>query len=250
VTLSPPVARQSPWHEAVIERVVHRTPRVASLFLRAPLAAHDAGQHLDIKLTAADGYQAQRSYSIASAPGDPLIELAVERLDDGEVSPFLHDVARPGDTIQVRGPLGGHFIWRAEDGGPLLLVAGGSGVAPLMSILRHRVAVLPESSALLAYSARTWDELIFRDELLSMAASDQRFRLLVTTTREPRHRPTDLDRRLDRASLREMLAQWGETPRQIYVCGATAFVESVATALVREGIPAERVRTERYGGVS
>jgi ferredoxin-NADP reductase len=250
VTLASPVARQSPWHEAVIERVVHRTPRVASLFLRAPLATHDAGQHLDIKLTAPDGYQAQRSYSIASAPGDASIELAIEKLDDGEVSPFLHDVARPGDTIEVRGPLGGHFIWRAEDGGPLLLVAGGSGVAPLMSILRHRATVLPESSALLAYSARTWDEIIFRDELLRMAADDPRFRLLVTTTREPRHRPTDLDRRFDRESLRDALARWGETPKQSYVCGATAFVESVASALVREGLPAERVRTERYGGAS
>jgi ferredoxin-NADP reductase len=119
-----------------------------------------------------------------------------------------------------------------------------------MSILRHRAAVLSEASALLAYSARTWDELIFRDELLSMAASDQRFRLVVTTTREPRRRPADLDRRFDRASLRNMLADWGETPRQTYICGATAFVESVATALVMEGIPAERVRTERYGGVS
>jgi ferredoxin-NADP reductase len=251
MTATPPlVAPASPWQAAVIERIVHRTPRVSSLFLRVPLAAHEAGQHVDIKLTAPDGYQAQRSYSIASAPGVPSIELAVERLDNGEVSPFLTEVARPGDTIEVRGPIGGHFIWRAEDGGPLLLVAGGSGVAPLMSMLRHRATAAPGTSVLLAYSVRTWEELIFRDELLTAEAADPHVRLVVTTTREPRHRPADLERRLDRELLREILEGWGETPRHVYVCGATAFVESVATALVAEGIPADRVRTERYGGLS
>jgi ferredoxin-NADP reductase len=250
VTATPLVARASPWQSALIERVVHRTPRVASLFLRSPLARHEAGQHLDIKLTAPDGYQAQRSYSIASAPGAPSIELAVERLDNGEVSPFLTDVARPGDTIEVRGPIGGHFIWRAEDGGPLLLVAGGSGVAPLMAMLRHRATASPGTAALLAYSVRTWDEIIFRDELLSAEADDPNLRLVVTTTREPRHRPADLEQRLDRERLREILARWAHTPRHVYVCGATAFVESVATALVAEGIPADLVRTERYGGLS
>ncbi|MFL5606192.1 MAG: ferredoxin reductase [Gemmatimonadaceae bacterium] len=250
MTASPPVTRASPWQSAVIERVVHRTPRVASLFLRAPIGAHEAGQHLDIKLTAPDGYQAQRSYSIASAPGAASIELAVERLEDGEVSPFLHDVARAGDTIEIRGPLGGHFIWRPEDGGPLLLVAGGSGVAPLMSMLRHRAATSPATPALLIYSARVWDEVIFRDELLGTEAHDPAFRLVLTTTREPRHRPDDLERRLDRELLGQLLTRWAETPRHAYVCGATAFVESVATALVAEGIPPDRVRTERYGGLS
>jgi ferredoxin-NADP reductase len=250
MTAAPLVARASPWQSAVIEQIVHRTPRVSSLFLRVPLAAHEAGQHVDIKLTAPDGYQAQRSYSIASAPGAPNIELAIERLDNGEVSPFLHDVARVGDTIEVRGPIGGHFIWRAEDGGPLLLVAGGSGVAPLMSILRHRAAAAPGTRALLAYSARSWDELIFRDELLGMEADDPNFRLVVTTTRGARQRPADLERRLDRELLRDILARWAETPRHVYVCGATVFVESVATALVAEGIPADLVRTERYGGLS
>lgn len=250
MTAASPPRRESPWHGATIERVVHRTPRVASLFLRTSLPRHEAGQHVDIKLTAPDGYQAQRSYSIASAPDAPEMELAVERLDDGEVSPFLHDVAQPGDTIEVRGPIGGHFIWRAEDGGPLLLIAGGSGVAPLMSILRHRAAVAPNIPALLAYSVRTWDELIFRDELLQMEASDPHFRLVVTTTRGAKVRPTDLDRRFDRDSLRERLAAWGEKARHVYVCGATLFVETVASALVAEGVPAERVRTERYGGVS
>ena len=129
-------ATPSRWHEAEIEKVVRATPRIVSVFLKAPIARHVAGQHLDVRLTAPDGYEAQRSYSIASAPGEARIELLIEKLDDGEVSPYFHEVARAGDTFDVRGPLGGHFIWRAQDGGPVLLVAGGSGIAPLMAIVR------------------------------------------------------------------------------------------------------------------
>ncbi|MEP6990910.1 MAG: ferredoxin reductase [bacterium] len=242
-------ARSSPWHEAVIERVVHRTPRVASIFLRAGIGTHEAGQHVDVRLTAADGYQAQRSYSIASAPGEASLELAVERLDDGEVSPFFVDVAREGDTIDVRGPLGGHFIWRPADAGPVLLVGGGSGVAPLMAILRHRQRTAPQTPALLAYSARRWDEIIFRDELLEAAAADSLFHLVLATTREARRRPADFTRRLDAEALREILAAWGRQPARAYVCGSTPFVESVANALVADGLSAAHVRTERYGGV-
>jgi ferredoxin-NADP reductase len=248
VTGSPPVPRQSPWQEAVIERIERRTPRVSSLFLRAPLAMHEAGQHLDVRLTAPDGYQAQRSYSIASAPGEPLVELAVERLEDGEVSPYFVDVAQPGDTIEVRGPLGGHFIWRERDGGPLLLVGGGSGVAPLMAILRHRARTAPATNALLAYSARTWEEIIFRDELLATESSDPRFRLVLATTREASRRPMDLARRFDRDLLRDALSRWTLAPRHVFVCGSTPFVESVANALVLEGIAPGIIRTERYGG--
>lgn len=243
-----PLAPESPWKDAVIERILPRTSRVASIFFRSPVGPHEAGQHVDIRLTAPDGYQAQRSYSIASAPGDPSLELVVERLDDGEVSPYLHDVARPGDTIEMRGPIGGHFIWRGEDGGPLLLVAGGAGIAPLMAILRHRASVAPDVDTLLAYSARTWDELVFRDELLSAEASDARLHVAITTTRGPRHRPSDLERRFDRDSLRALVARLGATPRHVYVCGATTFVEAVANALVDEGIPSTCIRTERYGG--
>jgi ferredoxin-NADP reductase len=232
----------------VIERIERRTPRVASLFLRAALERSLAGQHVDVRLTAPDGYQAQRSYSIASAPGEPLIELAVERLDDGEVSPYFVDVAQPGDVIEVRVPLGGHFIWREVDGGPLLLVAGGSGVAPLMAMLRHRARAAPETDALLVYSARTWEELIFRDELLRAAERDPHFRLVITTTRAARHRPADLERRLDRHVLRDVLAEWGTSPSRTYVCGSTPFVEAVANALVDEGVAPDRVWTERYGG--
>jgi ferredoxin-NADP reductase len=249
VTAPRQVGGITPWREAVIERIERRTSRVVSLFLRAPIGPSEAGQHVDVRLTAPDGYQAQRSYSIASAPGEPLVELAVERLEDGEVSPYFADVAQVGDTIEVRGPLGGHFVWRPEDGGPLLLLAGGSGIAPLMSILRHRARTAPLTDAMLVYSSRTWEEVIFREELLLMDAEVPRVDVIVTTTREGRHRPTDLERRLDGEALRMILARWGMSPAHAYVCGSTPFVEKVANALVDEGVSPDRVKTERYGGV-
>ena len=236
------------WQQAAIERIVRQTPRVVSVFLRTPLGPHDAGQHVDIRLSAPDGYEAQRSYSIASAPGAEKLELAIERLEEGEVSPYFHEIAQPGDTFEVRGPIGGHFIWRAEDGGPLLLIGGGSGVVPLMAITRHRARVAPQTPALLVYSARSWDEIIYRDELFDLEARDARFRLALTTTREPRHRAHDFDRRLDGALIREILARWRHAPRHAYVCGSNAFVEAVTSALVADGVPAPIVRAERYGG--
>jgi ferredoxin-NADP reductase len=236
------------WQEAVVERIVPRTPRVISVFLRNPLKPHVAGQHVDVRLTAPDGYQAQRSYSIASAPGTEGIELAIERLEDGEVSSFFHEVARPGDTIEVRGPIGGHFVWRAEDGGPILLVAGGSGIAPLIAIVRSWSAAEPKTPVLLVYSARTWEELIFRDELVSTQAHQSEFAFVATTTRGARHRPQDFDRRLDRSLLREILTRWGRSPRQVYVCGSNVFVEAVTSGLVLEAVPPGLIRTERFGG--
>jgi ferredoxin-NADP reductase len=247
LTVSAVPTGSSAWQQAVIERIVPQTARVVSVFLRTTIGPYEAGQHVDIRLSAPDGYQAQRSYSIASAPGAPSIELAIERLEEGEVSPYFHEVVQPGDAFEVRGPIGGHFIWRAEDGGPLLLVGGGSGIVPLMAMARHRARVGPESTALLVYSARTWDDVVYRDELLRLAASDPNFALALTTTREPRHRPQDFDRRLDRALLRELLASWGRAPRHVYVCGANAFVEAVTSDLVLEGIPARAIKAERYG---
>jgi ferredoxin-NADP reductase len=229
-----PAAAPLRWQQAVIERIIPQTPRVISVFLRSALGPYDAGQHVDVRLTAPDGYHAQRSYSIASAPGAEQIELAIERLEDGEVSPYFHEVAQPGDAIEIRGPIGGHFVWRGEDGGPLLLVAGGSGIVPLM--------------ALLVYSARTWNDLAYRDELLSAQTGEVNFNVVVTTTRELRHRPADFDRRLDRTLLRNILTHWRQTPRHIYVCGSSAFVETVTTDLVLETIPAASIRAERYGG--
>jgi ferredoxin-NADP reductase len=247
--MMPDALRAAPlrWREAVIERIAVDTPRVVSVFLPS-LVAHQAGQHVDVRLTAPDGYQAQRSYSIASAPGAPGIELAIERLADGEVSPWFHDVAQRGDAIELRGPIGGHFIWDRDDGGPLLLVGGGSGIVPLMSIARHRAIVAPAIPALLVYSSRTWDDIIYRDELIDMQRRDAAFGLVLTTTREPRRRAGDFDRRVDGDLLRERLAQWGQAPRHVYVCGSNAFVESVTSSLVHAGMPAARIRAERYGG--
>jgi ferredoxin-NADP reductase len=238
------------WQEARVERIAVDTPRVVSVFLASPLARHDAGQHVDVRLTAPDGYAAQRSYSIASAPGARGIELAIERLDDGEVSPWFHESAQPGDTIEVRGPIGGHFVWRGDDGGPLLLIGGGSGIVPLMAIARHRANVAPATPALLVYSARTWDDIVYRDELVAMAARDPAFRLVLATTREPRRRAQDLDRRIDDAALRDVVSRWGHVPRHVYACGSNAFVGAVTASIVRDGVPAERVRAERYGGVA
>jgi ferredoxin-NADP reductase len=218
-----------------------------SVFLDTPLAAHDAGQHIDVRLTAPDGYSAQRSYSIASAPGSPEIELLIERLDHGEVSPYFHEAAQPGDAIEVRGPIGGHFIWRASDGGPVLLVAGGSGVAPLMAMTRHW-KVAPETDLKLVYSARTWEELAFRDELLAIDAAEPRFSLTFATTREPPQRTTDIGRRLDQALWTDILAGWKHMPRLTYICGSNAFVDAMAASLIATGIPRESIRTERYGG--
>jgi ferredoxin-NADP reductase len=236
------------WQQAVIERIEPRTPRVISVFLRVGLGPRVAGQHVDVRLTAPDGYRAERSYSIASAPGTEDIELAIERLDDGEVSPFFHEVARPGDTIEVRGPIGGHFIWRAADGGPILLIAGGSGIVPLMAIVRDWSTTEPKTSVLLVYSARTWEELVFRSELIDVEAREPGFTFIATTTRGPRHRVEDFDRRLDRSLLRDVLTRWGRAVRDTYVCGSNAFVEAVTTSLVLEALSPGSIRTERYGG--
>jgi len=242
---SPAPAR---WQEATITRILRRTERVVSAFLRVRLGPRVAGQHIDIRLTAPDGYQAQRSYSIASAPGSAEVELAIERLKNGEVSPYFFEVAQPGDTIEVRGPIGGHFVWRAADGGPTLLVAGGSGIVPLMAIMRDWLVTETRTPMLLAYSARSWEELVFRDELLDIQAQQPNFTFVATTTRGPRHRPEDFDRRVDHTLLREVLARWNYVARGVYVCGSNAFVEAVTSGLVLEAVPAGRIRTERFGG--
>jgi len=170
------------WREATIEQIVRRTPHAVSVFFSNPLGPHRAGQHVDLRLVADDGYEARRSYSIASAPDSDRIELLIERLADGEVSPYFHDVARAGDTIELLGPLGGHFVWPRSLPGPLLLVAGGSGIAPLMAMLRHRARALPAVPAALLYGGRTWDELAFRDELLALADASPSFALTFATS--------------------------------------------------------------------
>jgi ferredoxin-NADP reductase len=239
-----------PWQEAVIERIEAQTGRVKSFFLRPRnWRLFRAGQHLDIRLTAPDGYQVQRSYSVASAPEmSGLYELVVERLEDGEVSPFFHDVAEVGDAVEIRGPFGGHFVWGPEDGGPLLLVGGGSGIAPLMSILRHRAAVGSEVAVALLQAARTWDDVIYREELIARDAAEAAFTLLLSLSRDTTRRPQDAGRRIDAALLEATLARLGTAPQLTFVCGSNPFVEAVSGHLLDLGLSTQIIRTERFGG--
>jgi ferredoxin-NADP reductase len=209
---------------------------------------HRAGQHLDVRLTAEDGYTAQRSYSIASAPGEPPA-ITVERLDDGEVSPYLVDVAQAGDEIEVRGPIGGWFVWDPADGGPLLLVGGGSGVVPLTAMIRHRAAAGSDVPTRLLLSSRTWDDVIYRDELADLGGRGDGLEVVHTLTRGQPDGWTGYARRVDEAMLREVAWPAGGSARA-YVCGPTAFVEAVAEGLVGLGWDAGRVRTERFGATS
>jgi ferredoxin-NADP reductase len=207
---------------------------------------HRAGQHVDVRLTAEDGYQAQRSYSIASAPEDRELALTVERLEDGEVSPYLVDEMRPGDVVEVRGPIGGWFQWEVAEGGPLLLVAGGSGLVPLMAMLRHRARADSEVPARVLLSARTSDDILYRDELESLARSAHGPEVFTTLTRAAPPTWTGFHRRVDRDMLVEVGWAAGELPR-VFVCGPTSFVEAVAEMLVALGHDPALVKTERFG---
>ena len=206
---------------------------------------HRAGQHVDVRLTAEDGYQAQRSYSIASAPEDEHLAITVERLEDGEVSPYLADELRPGDTLELRGPIGGYFVWEERLGGPLLLLAGGSGVVPLRSMLRHHDASRSTIPVRLLYSSRSLAEVIYRDELAAFARGDE-VEVHYTLTREAPTGWRGYRRRIDGALISEVAWQPQERPL-VYVCGPTAFVEAAATSLVELGHGAERIKTERFG---
>jgi ferredoxin-NADP reductase len=238
------------WSAAVVRGKRLLTPNSTSLLLENTIGEYMAGQHVDVRLVAEDGYEARRSYSITSAPGSTGLELLIERLPDGEVSPFIADELQPGETLEIRGPIGGHFTWAPSNRSPIALIAGGSGIAPLMSMIRHRsVASDPAAPALLLYSARNWLHMAFADELEGLAARDTSFSFVATTTREPARRIGDFARRLDSEMLAAVLAPFGQ-PGELacFVCGATDFVETAATALVNLGVPAESVKTERYGG--
>jgi ferredoxin-NADP reductase len=239
-----------PWQEAVIEGIVPQTATVKSFLLRPQRwLPFTAGQHLDIRLTAPDGYQVQRSYSVASAPErERVYEVVVERLDGGEVSPYFHDVAEEGDVIEIRGPFGGHFIWRASDGGPLLLVGGGSGVAPLTSIVRHRSERGSDVRAVLLYAVRTWDDVIFRDELIARDEMERHLEMFLSLSRDTARRPQDIGRRIDGSTVRSALERVGAQPKLTFVCGSNPFVEAVTSHLLDHRIPPESIRTERFGG--
>jgi ferredoxin-NADP reductase len=233
------------WQVAEVVDVVAETSRVKTLAFDVPdWPGHRAGQHVDVRLTAEDGYQAQRSYSIASAPEGTRLELTVERLEDGEVSPYLTDELRPGDQIELRGPVGGYFVWEPSHGGPLLLLAGGSGVVPLMAMIRARDAAGSDAKTRLLLSSRGWDDIIYREELERLNGDG--LRVVHTLTRSQPPGWTGYARRVDA----EMLAEVGPSPNErprIYVCGPTPFVEAVAEALVQLGHEPHMVKTERFG---
>jgi ferredoxin-NADP reductase len=239
-----------PWQDAVIERIYRETKTVKSFLLRPQRwLRFTAGQHLDVRLTAPDGYQAQRSYSVASAPeAEGAYELVVERLEDGEVSPYFHDVAQMGDAIEIRGPFGGHFVWRVSDGGPLLLIGGGSGLAPLMSIIRHRSERRSNAQVILLFAARTWDEVIFRDELIARDEAEGNFDMLLSLSRDTPRRPQDAGHRIDAPLVRSALERVGTQPKLTFVCGSNPFVEAVTLHLLDLHLPPETIRTERFGG--
>jgi ferredoxin-NADP reductase len=231
------------WQIANVVDIVDETARVRTLGLDVPdWPGHAAGQHLDVRLTAADGYRAERSYSIASAPGEP-VAITVERLDDGEVSPYLTEELRGGDELELRGPVGGYFVWDVADGGPLLLVAGGSGIVPLRAILRHRQRSGSDAPVRLLYSSRSLDDVIYRAEL---AESADGVEVVQTLTRKRPDGWTGYARRVDAALLGEV-AWPAEAKPLAFVCGPTSFVETVASGLVALGYPPARVKTERFG---
>ncbi len=233
------------WLVADVIDAVPETPRVKTIKLDVPdWEGHLPGQHVDVRLTAEDGYQAQRSYSIASEPNRNHVELTVERIDDGEVSPYLTEELRAGDQLELRGPVGGYFVWEPDRGGPLLLVAGGSGVVPLMAMLRHRAAAGSSVPATLLLSSRSWDDVIYRDELSRLNGSG--LNVVHTLTRSQPDGWTGYARRVDEAMLRAVAPPPGEAPL-VYVCGPTPFVEAVASALVALCHEPTSIRTERFG---
>jgi len=235
------------WQIGTVRTSAPVTPRTHLLTIDLPdWEGHLPGQHVDVRLTAEDGYQAQRSYSIASASHPTSIELAVERLDDGEVSTYLTDVLVPGDQLELRGPIGGYFTWTVADAGPVLLVAGGSGVAPLISIIRQRFADGSDVPMRLLYSSRAWDEIIYREELAELDARRDGFELVQTLTRRQPPRWTGYSRRIDRDML-ESVAYPADSAPLAYVCGPTALVESAAGLLVELGYDPLTVKTERFG---
>jgi ferredoxin-NADP reductase len=235
------------WQQGELVELIRETPRVSTLsFNVMDWPGHLPGQHVDVRLTAEDGYEAERSYSIASPPEQRWIGLTVERLDDGEVSPYLVGELRVGDRIELRGPIGGYFVWRAGDDRPLLLVGGGSGVVPLMAMLRHRAAVPQRTPARLLLSSRTFADIIYREELDRLAAANDGLTVFHTLTRDKPAGWQGHTRRVDAEIMREVAWPKAQSP-SAFVCGPTPFVESVANLLVGLGYDPTWVKTERFG---
>jgi ferredoxin-NADP reductase len=233
------------WRVATVARLQPETPSATTLILDVlEWPGHLAGQHIDVRLTAEDGYQAERSYSIASAPQDPHLAITIERIDDGEVSPYLTDELRPGDQLELRGPIGGYFTWEAADGGPLLLLAGGSGLVPLMAMLRHRAAASSNVAVTVLVSARSWEDVLYRDELETHDEHGVTVRYTLTREQPPEWK--GWAGRVSAGMLRELGADRPE-PLRVFVCGPTGFVEHVADLLVQLGRGPHAIKTERFG---
>jgi ferredoxin-NADP reductase len=236
------------WQIATVKSIHKETPRAKTFTLLLPnWMRHQAGQHYDVRLTAPDGYQAQRSYSVASEPergGE--IDLTVERIEDGEVSSYMHEVLNVGDQIEVRGPIGGYFVWEANMAGRILLVAGGSGIVPLMAMIRHRAAVGSKTPARLLYSARTPEDVIYYDELIRLQNAQDGLEVAYTFTRQAPAGWTGYARRIDAEMLGEVAGPLGSKARA-YICGPTLMVESAADGLLQVGLAADQIRTERFG---
>lgn len=240
-------AHRLEWRLAEVRDIVVETYRVKSLQLHlANWPGHLPGQHVDVRLTAEDGYQAQRSYSIASPPEEELLALTIERVNDGEVSPYLTGELRPGDRFELRGPIGGYFVWTLTMGGPLCLIAGGSGIVPLMGMLRHRNRGRVRIPALLLYSSRSLEDLIYRDELDAVARGDTDLRVVTTVTRKHPDGWMGYRRRIDSRMLIELCPSPEQDPK-IFVCGPTPFVEDVSRLLVELGYNPRSIKTERFG---
>ena len=235
------------WQLGEVTELVQETPRVGTLRLKVPeWPGHLAGQHVDVRLTAEDGYQAQRSYSIASPPEDSRLAITVERLEDGEVSPYLVGELKVGDKVELRGPIGGYFVWRPDDAQPLLLIAGGSGIVPLMAMIRHRALVKYMAPTRLLYSSRTFEDVIYRAELDRLATVGDGLSVAQTLTRAQPAGWKGYARRIDREMVRGVAWPKEQAPL-VFVCGPTSFVETAAGLLVDSGYDPSWIKTERFG---
>ncbi len=238
--------RRLTWQTGTVAQVIAETAQTRSIVLDVPgWAGHRAGQHVDVRLTAEDGYQAERSYSIASGPEDTSVVMTVERIDDGEVSPYLTEELRPGDSLELRGPIGGYFVWEASLGGPLLLIGGGSGIVPLRAMLRHYIATESRVPLRVLYSSRSLPDVIYREELMQMV-TDHALDIRFTLTRQQPEGWSGYARRIDRQLLDEIAFPTEARPLT-YICGPTSFVETAAGTLVELGHDPLTIRTERFG---
>jgi ferredoxin-NADP reductase len=232
-----PVLQRAPgrWQVGTVTSVKRETPRVKSFRIELPMwMAHMPGQHYDVRLTAPDGYQAQRSYSVASSPLDRgVVELTIDRLDDGEVSSYFHEVVEVGDQVELRGPFASYFVWRGQ--APALLIGGGSGVVPLMAMLRHRRLTMPELAMRLIYSVRSAEDVIYADELGDDAT--------LTFTREPPAGWSGHTGRIDA----ELIAAAAPAGSTTFICGTNGFVETASRLVLEAGAEPERILTERFG---